>query len=554
MKSKQQDLFAGLTGSAKERPEKPTAQVSVAPVAPRAEMRPAETRADAPVTARETAELSPTEPKVPRWRQALRAQAAVLESPRADEGAPTVGPRVYTVGELTGELKGLLESGYPRVLVRGEVTGFRGANASGHLYFALKDDRAQLNAVLFRGQARSLKFALKDGQSVIVEGALNVYEPQGRYSLIASRIEPEGVGAQALAFEQLKQKLLAEGLFGDKRVRARRVLPGLPKRIGVVTSVTGAALRDFLKVVHRRHPEVSVLVADARVQGDGAAADVSRAIRWLSRQPIDVLVVTRGGGSVDDLWAFNEEPVARALFASPVPVVSAIGHEIDVTIADLVADVRAPTPSAAAELVVPVVSDLALALRTTQQRLTRAVERALQQRRLELGEARAAITDPRRLLADHRLALNELSTQLQASQQVFVRERGVALKRLAERVNRQHPGRQLRERRQRLATLGARLQRHFPQQGWREARLRLEGLQHGATVAARQNVQRRREALLALAARLEALSPLKVLTRGYALVGRPDGTLVRHAAEVDSGAALTLRFADGQVEAVARKK
>jgi exodeoxyribonuclease VII large subunit len=270
-------------------------------------------------------------------------------------GSPAPARVVWRVSELTHAIKEVLQEGFAKVAVRGEISGFRGPNARGHLYFSLKDEDAVLDTKIWASTAQKLKFQLKDGMEVIAEGGIDLYAPSGRYSLIAQRLEPVGDGALALAFQQLKERLTAEGLMGEVRKRPPRPLPFLPRRIGVVTSRTGAALQDFLRVLHGRHPRLSVLVCHARVQGEGAAQEVVAALARLGKTDVDVVVVTRGGGSVEDLWTFNEEAVARAIHASPVPVVSAIGHEVDFTIADFVADYRAPTPSAAAERLSPVI-------------------------------------------------------------------------------------------------------------------------------------------------------------------------------------------------------
>ncbi len=327
---KQGDLFGGSSLPPKE-PPKPRVE------APSVVEKPLVVQAPKPV-------------EVPR---AIAPPVRPPEPPKAEADVPAwrkpAAPRkVLSVSELTYQLKETIEPKFTRVIVRGEVTGFRGANARGHLYFAIKDETAQIDVRIWQTQAKLLKFQIRDGLSLIVEGGLNVYEVQGRYSIIAQKVEPEGVGAMALAFEQLKAKLVKEGLIGEGRTKPRRALPVLPKRIGVVTSSSGAAWRDFLKVLHRRHPGVSVLFCNARVQGEEAAIEVARGLRWLAKTDVDVIVVTRGGGSVEDLWTFNEERVVRAIFNSPIPVVSAVGHETDITLSDLVADYRAPTPSARA--------------------------------------------------------------------------------------------------------------------------------------------------------------------------------------------------------------
>lgn len=496
--------------------------------------------------------------RVPAWRQ-----------PRLE---PRAGPRVLSVSELTWQLKDLIEPAFGRVLVRGEVSGFRGPNARGHLYFAIKDERASIDVKLWASTARGLKFKLKEGMAVVVEGSLDVYEVQGRYSLIAQRLEPEGVGARALAFEQLKAKLAAEGLLGDLRTRPRRVLPLLPRRIGVVTSVSGAALRDFLKVLHRRHPRLPVLVADARVQGEGAAVEVRQAIRALGRTDVDVIVVTRGGGSVDDLWTFNEEPIARAIFEAKVPVVSAVGHEIDTTLADLVADVRAPTPSAAAEAVAPVLAELDAQLAAARVRLGRAVERVLLGHRTQLRALRSELGDPRRSLSGQRLWLAERAERLGRALRRLLRGQGTALKALSTRLQGARPQAQLAAQREAFTALerrlGAAARRRLKDERAHLARLALElerasprpalgrarqALSHDVArlpALARARVAGERQRLVNLAHRLDALSPLKVLGRGYAIATRTaDGHVVRRAADVAAGDELRLKLGEGEVEA-----
>jgi exodeoxyribonuclease VII large subunit len=264
------------------------------------------------------------------------------EAPPEEPAAPPPAKRrtVYTVSELTSGIRALIEGAFAEVWIEGEISNCKVWN-TGHMYFTLKDGGAQIKAVMFRSALRYLRFKPGDGMHVIARGRLGVYEPKGEYQIVCEHMEPHGLGALQLAFEQLKKRLQAEGLFDAAR---KRPLPALPRRIGIVTSLDGAALRDILKVLRRRAPNASVLIRPARVQGDDAAADVATAIRMIGRVPgVDVIIVGRGGGSIEDLWAFNEERVARAIVASPVPVVSAVGHEVDFTIADFVADLRAPT-------------------------------------------------------------------------------------------------------------------------------------------------------------------------------------------------------------------
>ncbi len=417
-------------------------------------------------------------PPSPRWLRRSPAPAPVgLDTKaiqRGEERLSAAGPvpapispplevparparAVLTVGELTAQIKGTLERGFTRVIVKGEISGYRGPNARGHLYFNLKDAEATLDAKIWASMASRLKFKLRDGLSVVAEGSLDLYEPAGRYSLIVSKLEPEGEGALALAFQQLKERLAAEGLFGERRTRAPRPIPFLPRRIGVVTSRTGAALQDFLRVLHQRNPRLSVLLADARVQGEGSAAEVVRAIRRLERTDVDVIVVTRGGGSIEDLWAFNEEVVARAIFGCRVPVISAIGHEVDFTIADFVADLRCPTPSAAAEKLSPVLSDLELQLATARQRLRKAVERRVLEHERALQAARARLADPRRVLGQKQRHLAEQGDRLVRRINALVRLGREKQRGLAERLHRQQPQSRLAQRRQQLQKLRDRL-------------------------------------------------------------------------------------------------
>lgn len=258
-------------------------------------------------------------------------------------------PRIYSVSELTAELKILIEDTFTGVWVQGEISNFK-LHTSGHMYFTLKDDRGQLRAVMFRGSNRALQFRPEDGLAVTVFGKVTIYEPRGDYQIYVEYMEPKGLGALQLAFDQLKARLEAEGLFDPAR---KRPIPLLPGKIGIVTSPTGAAIRDILHIIHRRFANVEILIFPVRVQGDGSAAEIVEGIEVLNkRRGLDVIIVARGGGSIEDLWSFNEEIVARAIYASQTPVISAVGHETDFTIADFVADVRAPTPSAAAEIVI----------------------------------------------------------------------------------------------------------------------------------------------------------------------------------------------------------
>src|SRR3954454_22762856 len=293
-------------------------------------------------------------------------------------GAARAERRVFSVSELTAAIRGVLETGFGEVWVEGELSNCRTWN-TGHVYFTLKDGDAQIKAVMFRSAVRYLKFKPEDGMHVIVRGQLSVYEPKGEYQIVCEHLEPRGLGALQMAVEQLKKKLHAEGLFDAAR---KRPLPSLPRIIGIVTSLEGAALRDIIKVLRRRHPNAHLLIRPTRVQGEGAAAEIADALRAIVKVPgVDVVIVGRGGGSFEDLLAFNQEPVARAIAAAPVPVVSAVGHEVDVTIADFVADLRAPTPSAAAELVVTAKDEFCARVSRLSRRLEAAARDGLGRRR-----------------------------------------------------------------------------------------------------------------------------------------------------------------------------
>jgi exodeoxyribonuclease VII large subunit len=448
-------------------------------------------------------------------------------APAREGGAPE--RRVYTVSELTGSIRGLLESSFGDLWVEGEISNCRLWN-TGHVYFTLKDSGAQIKAVMFRSAVRYLKFKLEDGQHVIARGRLGVYEPKGEYQLVCEHVQPRGAGALQVAFEQLKKRLQAEGLFDRAR---KRPLPVLPSKIGIVTSLEGAALRDILKVLSRRHATAHVVIRPARVQGDGAAAEIAAAIRELSKvRGVDVLIVGRGGGSMEDLWAFNEEPVARAIQFCPIPVVTAIGHEVDFTIADFVADLRAPTPSAAAEMVLAAKTEFCARIDHLQRRLRTGVQAQLQRRRVTLQtleRRRGFGTWPARVALRGR-HVAELSHELRN-----------AIGGLLTRKDRQH--RALRSRldahdmRRRLVAVRGQL-------GAADARLR-------AAVARRhQHAQTR---FATLAARLETLSPLSVLGRGYAVCWNADRTaIVRRASAVQPGDRVRVTLHEGELDCEVR--
>ncbi|MGA9185131.1 MAG: exodeoxyribonuclease VII large subunit, partial [Candidatus Acidiferrales bacterium] len=319
--------------------------------------------------------------------------------------------KVWKVSELTSRIGHLLEGSFPDVWIEGEVSNFHSAQ-SGHLYFTLKDARAQIRCVCFRDNVRGLKFRPEDGLHVTVRGSLGVYEPRGEYQVYVSVIEPVGLGALQLAFEQLKKRLADEGLFDDAR---KKVLPMLPRRIGVITSPTGAAIRDILRVLQRRFANVHVLIYPVKVQGDGAAAEIVAGLRHFNAaRSVDVLILARGGGSLEDLWAFNEEILARAVAASSIPIITGVGHETDFTIADFVADLRAPTPSAAAELVVRSRQEFDRLIAESQRRLMQQMKYLLSERRHRLRDLQShrAFRQPELLLRRRRQQVDDLSSSL----------------------------------------------------------------------------------------------------------------------------------------------
>lgn len=438
---------------------------------------------------------------------------------RFDESRPQ--RRIWPVRELVGQVRELVEQEYGDVWVEGEISNYRPA-PSGHVYFTLKDADAQLPVVLFRRQAMLLRFRPEDGLHVLVRGRVSVYEQRGQMQLVAETMEPVGAGSLQLAFEQLKARLKAEGLFDVER---KRPLPAFPRTVGIVTSPTGAVIRDFLNIVARRHSGLSVLLCAVSVQGDAAPSEVEAAINELNASGlVDVIVIARGGGSLEDLAAFNSERVARAIAASRLPVVSAVGHETDYTIADFAADLRAPTPSAAAELITEAQHKIAEHLAEQAHRLDRAARFQLLQARQRLTRLPVSRAEGRMNTLLHRLAqrLDDFSLHLEAavSGQLRLQQRKVA--ELAAAVLRHDPRQQLGLARERLAACRTRLDRS------------LERALHRSSAN-----------MSALDARLHSLSPLAVLDRGYALVLDAAGGVVRSTAQVAPGDRLTTRISDG---------
>ncbi|MEJ5348677.1 MAG: exodeoxyribonuclease VII large subunit [Desulfosoma sp.] len=434
---------------------------------------------------------------------------------------------VMTVSQLNARIKGLLEANFPYVWVRGEISNLRIAG-SGHAYFTLKDKNSQIRTVMFKSQFLRLKFRPEDGMAVLCQGRLSVYEARGEYQIIADILEPEGLGALQLAFEQLKEKLQKEGLFDSQR---KRPLPLRPQRVALITSATGAAVRDMLKIFQCCPYPLTVTLLPVRVQGDEAAPEIVRALETVSllRDTFgwDVVLVGRGGGSLEDLWPFNEEMTARAIASCAVPVISAVGHEIDVTIADMVADFRAPTPTAAAQWVVDRLIEVERRLNDQAKRLRTAWTLQLERLRTRLTHTESRLIDPRRRLVDWRLAVDD------------------RLERLVRAMNQQ-----LYLWRMRSLHATQRLRQGNPKKRLLDAQGRLELLSRRLLGAHLQALERRRFQVCSVAAQLESLSPASILARGYSLTFKmPENILIRQASQVQPGDMVRIQVAQGHMNA-----
>ena len=438
------------------------------------------------------------------------------------EPATGTGPNreIYTVGRLNEEVARLLEDSFPLIWVEGELTNLARPR-SGHMYFTLKDSRAQVRCALFRSNRMRLRFEPRDGMQVIARARVGLYGSRGDYQLVVQELEPAGEGALRLAYDRLRLRLQEEGLFDP---RHKRPLPDFPRRLGVVTSPTGAAVRDVLKVLGRRFPALPVVIYPTRVQGEGAGEEIAAAIETaVRRAECDVLLVVRGGGSLEDLWSFNEERVARAIHACPIPIVAGVGHESDVTIADFVADERAPTPSAAAERTSPNRVELVERLAAVAGRARRAAAAGAERRRSALELQRRRLRHPLLRIENFAQRTDELG-----------RRAAVAF------------GRRYEDARQRLATLAHRLDRTRPDP--RALRAKLENLERRGRSAMAEREARAAARVRELARALHAVSPGRTLERGYAIVYR-DGGIVRDAREVAPGDTVTARLARGRLEA-----
>jgi exodeoxyribonuclease VII large subunit len=438
--------------------------------------------------------------------------------------------RIFSVSELTGSIRDLFSRNFSDILVQGEVSNCHAAQ-SGHIYFTLKDDRSQIKCVCFRNQLRLMKFRPEDGLQVTVRGSISVYEARGEYQIYIEHIEPVGLGALQLAFDQLKKRLESEGLFAEER---KKPLPVLPRCIGLITSPTGAAVRDVVRILRRRFHNVQLTLYPVRVQGDGAAAEIVRAVQFFNRQQtVDVLIVARGGGSLEDLWAFNEEIVARAIAASEIPVISGVGHETDFTIADFVADVRASTPSTAAELVVQTrrefdkhIADLRTAL-TDQMRYRILVL----SRRVHELTGRRGFRRPLDLLRQQRQRADEMTSRLAHALRANVQQS-------RKRFTTAHLRIASFDFRMKIAALRLRLEKRATDLGARAERL----------------LRVKRERLDRLRLQLEERSPLRVLERGYAIATDVTGAILRDAAQVTIGDTVAIRLHKGRLTGEVRRK
>lgn len=429
-------------------------------------------------------------------------------------------PKIYAVSEINEAIKKNLEAKYPIIWLKGEISNFK-PHTSGHFYFSLKDQKAQINAVMFKGFNQRLKFKPESGMEVIVRGKITVYEPRGTYQIFCETMDPVGAGAMQMAFEQLKKKLAAEGLFDPIKKRA---IPDLPRHVALVTSPTGAAVRDMIHVLNRRFKALEITVVPCVVQGDAAPASIVDALTLAQRMSdIEVVIVGRGGGSIEDLWAFNNEAVARAIANCRVPIISAVGHEIDFTIADFVADLRAPTPSAAAELVVKNAGDLVERIQKLNTAIYQSMRHLLElksQLVLRLGRG---LVDPQRNLQDLMLRCDELAVRLSQSMRGSLRESSMVIE----------------IKRQKLKD---------PQVLMRELQQHLVHVHKQMRVKMQTYLNEQGERAKSLAALLDSLSPLGILARGYSIV-KKDGAVINKTKQLRANDNIDIVLSDGQVQA-----
>ncbi len=434
-------------------------------------------------------------------------------------------PHIFTVSDLTQRIKELLEGHFDFIWVEAEISNFR-SPISGHYYMALKDEASQIRAVMFRPQVSYLMFRPEDGMKVIARGRVGVYQPRGEYQIILDYLEPLGVGAMALAFEQLKKKLADQGVF-DKA--AKRPMPFLPQRVAVITSPTGAAIRDFLKVIHRRFANIAVIVIPVRVQGEGAALEMIEAIKVANSElDVDVIVLTRGGGSMEDLWEYNSETLALAIRASRVPVLSAVGHEIDITISDLAADLSAPTPSAAAELLVAEKESIIKDLNNIREHLRSIITANLNSLNQVLVMLRKGLSDPRKGISDSWMRLDELNGRLIRAMDLVLSEQKARISSEGRSLLLYSPGKMVSTLVQTIA-------------------LRRQIFEHMID----KYIKRTQTTLNVLEGKIKELGPYSVLKRGYSITRKlPDKTALRSAAGIMAGDSVNVVLAEGEIDCI----
>jgi exodeoxyribonuclease VII large subunit len=427
---------------------------------------------------------------------------------------------ILTVSELTQEIKDILEMQFADILVEGEISNLK-VPPSGHIYFTLKDDLSQIRVVLFKRQARGLRFSPEDGLHVICRGRVSLYEKRGEYQLILEEIEPKGIGALQLAFLQLKERLEKAGFFDPSR---KKTIPMIPQKIGVVTSPTGAVIRDMLQIIERRFENVHLLVYPVRVQGEGAASEIAEGIEYFNEhRQVDVIIIARGGGSLEDLWAFNEEEVARAIFDSQIPIVSAVGHETDYTISDFVADLRAPTPSAAAELVVRDKRETKHTLRFLESRLENEISQTLQGGRTHLFHLRKRLKDPGKTIGEYMVRVEDLFNRYLFLSSWIVNRKRENLLHLYEGLLLRSPDQKVRSLRRFISENDRRL---------------LQTIKH--------SIESWRQRLEGRMGQLESLSPLSILQRGYSITRKiPSLEILRESNQVEKGDRVEVRLFRG---------
>jgi exodeoxyribonuclease VII large subunit len=429
---------------------------------------------------------------------------------------------MYTVSELNSNIKSLLEANFPFVWIFGEISNFR-IPASGHFYFTLKDEASQISSVMFRGQQRNLKFEPEDGLTVTGMGRISVYEPRGTYQIILEYLEPSGVGALQIAFEKLKKRLAAEGCFDETH---KQLLPFLPNKISIITSPSGAVVHDILQIINRRYPNLSIRIIPVKVQGEGAVEQIVAAIEWLNvAKDSDVAILARGGGSLEDLQAFNAEPVARAIFASEIPIISAVGHETDYTISDFVADLRAPTPSAAAELVVPEKSELQQRRKDIFMILQIRIKHYFKYLKQKLNEQSNRLVDPRRKLEDSCLKIDDLTARLNRV--------------LSHRIRRE---------RQYHDFWDGRLNANNPIHLFKNIKMTLDKNHNNLFKRFEIYNKNNRIKIRELTAKLQVLSPMAILTRGYSITRTiPEQTVIKDPEAVSLNQDLEVMVALGRL-------